>query len=142
MQSVKTQNKRLVTLTGDSHDGWFTNLTTLANEKVGVEFGTSSVTASGFESVGLGTLGSSIDGSVLVPQLGSTAVGAGLGLIDDVSYADTSQRGYLLMTAAATSIKGEYVYVTNVKQPTYSAAVGRTITVPATATGTSAPVFA
>ena len=142
LQSVKTQNKRLVTLTGDSHDGWFTNLTTLANEKVGVEFGTSSVTASGFESVGLGTLGSSIDGSVLVPQLGSTAVGAGLGLIDDVSYADTSQRGYLLMTAAATSIKGEYVYVTNVKQPTYSAAVGRTITVPATATGTSAPVFA
>jgi alkaline phosphatase D len=142
LQSVKTQNKRLVTLSGDSHDGWFTNLVTLADEKVGVEFGTTSVTASGFEGVGLGTLGSSIDGSALVPQLGNAAVGAGLGLINDVNYADTSQRGYLLMTVTPAAVKGEYVYVTSVKQPTYTAAVGRSITVAATATGTAAPVIA
>ena len=138
LQSVKTQNKKLVVLTGDSHNGWFNNLTTLAGEKVGVEFGGTSVTSTGFESVGLGTLSSSIDGSVL----GASAVGAGLGLINDVNYVDTSQRGYLVMTVTPASVKGEYVYVSSVKQPTYTAAVGRTITVAATATGTAAPVIA
>ena len=142
LQTVKTQGKRLVTLSGDSHNGWFNNLTTLAGDKVGVEFATSSVTGIGFESVGLGTLGSSIDGSVLTGQLGNAAIGAGLGLIDDVGYADTSQRGYLLMTVTAASMKGEYVYVSNIKLPTYTLTTGRTITVPSTASGTAAPVFA
>ena len=138
LQSVKTLNKKLVVLTGDSHNGWFNNLTTLAGEKAGVEFGGTSVTSTGFESVGLGTLGSSIDGSVL----GASAVGTGLGLINDVNYVDTSQRGYLVMTVTPASVKGEYVYVSSVKQPTYTATVGRTITVAATATGTAAPVIA
>jgi alkaline phosphatase D len=141
LQSVKTQGKRLVTLSGDSHDGWFNNLTTLAGEKVGVEFAGTSVTSTGFESAGLGTLGSSIDGSVLTAQFGNAAIGAGLGLIDDVCYADTSKRGYLLMTVSAATMKGEYVYVSDVKLPTYNSSVGRTITVAATATGTASPVI-
>ena len=142
LQTVKAQGKKLVTLSGDSHNGWFTHLTTLAGEKIGVEFAGTSVSAPGFESAGLGALASSIDGSALVPQLGSAAVGAGLGLIDDVGYCDTMRRGYLLMTVTPAQIKGKYVFVTSVKQPTYSASVGRTITVAATATGTAAPVFA
>jgi alkaline phosphatase D len=140
-QAVKTQGKRLVVLSGDSHDGWFTNLTSLAGEKIGVEFAGTSVTSSGFEGAGLGTLASSIDGSALVPQLGSAAIGAGLGLIDDVNYCDTSQRGYLLMTVTATSVKGEYVFVSSVKQPTYTVAVGRTVTLASTATGVATPVL-
>ena len=142
LQAVKTQGKRLVTLSGDSHDSWFTSLTTLAGEKVGVEFAGTSVTSTGFESAGLGALASSIDGSALVPQLGNAAVGAGLGLIDDVNYCDTTQRGYLLMTVTAAAVKADYVYVSSVKQPTYTATVGRSITVAATASGTSAPVIA
>lgn len=141
-QIVKTQGKRMVTLSGDSHDSWFANLTTLAGDKVGVEFAGTSVTSTGFESVGLGTLAGSIDGSALVPQLGNAAIGAGLGLIDDVNYCDTSQRGYVLMTVTAASVKGEYVFVSTVKQPAYTATVGRTVTVAATATGTAAAVIA
>jgi alkaline phosphatase D len=141
LQTVKAQAKRLVTLSGDSHNGWFTQLTTLANEKVGVEFAGTSVSAPGFESAGLGGLASSIDGSVLVPQLGSAAIGAGLGLIDDVGYCDTVRRGYLLMTVTAAQVKGEYVFVSDVKQPTYTATVARTVTVSAAATGIGAPVF-
>jgi len=64
---VRAQGKRLVALSGDSHNAWFTNLTTLAGVKVGVEFAGSSVTAPGFESAGLGSLASSLDGSALVP---------------------------------------------------------------------------
>ena len=142
LQTVKTQGKRLVTLSGDSHDSWFTSLTTLPGDKVGVEFAGTSVTSTGFESVGLRTLAGSIDGSALAPQLGSTAIGAGLGLIDDVNYCDTSQRGYMLMTVNAAAVKGEYVFVSTVKQPAYTASVGRTVTVAATATGTATPVIA
>jgi alkaline phosphatase D len=141
LQTVKAQGKRLVTLSGDSHDGWFNNLTTLAGEKVGVEFAGTSVTSTGFESAGLGSTATSIDGSVLVPQLGNAAIGAGLGLIDDVNYCDTTRRGYLVMTVTSTEVRGEYVYVSSVKQPTYTTTVGRTVTVAATGGGTAAPVI-
>ena len=131
LQTVKSQGKKLVVLSGDSHNGWFTNLTTLAGEKVGVEFATSSVTAPGFESAGLGGLASSLDGSALVPQVGAAAVGAGLGLIDDLNYCDTIRRGYLQVTVTQASVKGEYVYLSTVKSTTYAAAVGKSITVAA-----------
>jgi alkaline phosphatase D len=134
LNTVKSLNKNLVVLSGDSHNGWFTNLTTLAGVKVGVEFATTSVTSPGFESVGLGALAASLDGSALVPQLGAAAVGAGLGLVDDLNYADTIRRGFLLMTVTAASVKGEYVYVDSVKSKTYTAGVGKTITVAAPAT--------
>jgi alkaline phosphatase D len=129
LQTVKAQAKKLVVLSGDSHNGWFTNLTTLAGDKVGVEFAATSVTSPGFESAGLGGLASSLDGSVLVPKPGN-AFGTGLGLIDDLNYCDTIQRGYLLLTVSADAVKGEYVYLSTVKSTTYTAAVGRTITVP------------
>ena len=125
LQTVKALGKRLVVLSGDSHDAWFNNLTTLANEKVGVEFAGTSVTSPGFESAGLGGIASSLDGSAL----GASAVGAGLGLIDDVNYSNTSQRGYILMTVSNASVKGEYVFLSTVKSQTYTATVSRTITV-------------
>ena len=131
LQTALAQNKKLVALSGDSHNAWFTNLTTLAGVKVGVEFAGSSVTAPGFESAGLGALASSLDGSARVPQWGATAVGAGLGLIDDLNYADTIRRGYLLMTVTADAVKGEYVFMSTVKSPTYTATVGKTISVAA-----------
>jgi alkaline phosphatase D len=131
LQTVKAQKKKLVALSGDSHNAWFTNLTTLSGEKIGVEFAGSSVTAPGFESAGLGALASSLDGSALVPQLGNTAIGAGLGLIDDLNYSDTIRRGYLVVTVTADSVKGEYVFMSTVKSKTYTAAVGKTITVAA-----------
>ena len=131
LQSVKASNKRLVALSGDSHNAWFANLTTLAGDKVGVEFAGSSVTAPGFEAVGLGAMASSLDGSALVPKLGSSVIGAGLGLVDDLSYSDSVRRGYLLMTVTADAVKGEYWFVSTVKSATYSATLGRSISVAA-----------
>jgi alkaline phosphatase D len=131
LQTVKAQKKKLVALSGDSHNAWFTNLTTLSGEKIGVEFAGSSVSAPGFESAGLGALPSSLDGSALVAQLGNSAIGAGLGLIDNLNYSDTIRHGYLLMTVSADSVRGEYVFMSTVKSKTYTASVGRTITVAA-----------
>jgi alkaline phosphatase D len=129
LSTIKSQNKNLVALSGDSHNAWFSQLTTLAGVKVGVEFAGSSVSAHGLEYMGLGGLAASLDGSALVPQLGNAAIGAGLGLVDDLAYADTIRRGYLLMTVTAASVKGEYVFVDTVKSENYTASIGRTITV-------------
>jgi alkaline phosphatase D len=142
LQAARTQGRRLVVLSGDSHNAWFAHLTTLGGERAGVEFATPSITSTGFEALGLGALAPSIDGSALAAQMGDAAVGAGLGLIDDVAYCDTARRGYVRMTVTHTAITGEYVFVSSVKQPTYTTTVGRTVTVAATAGGMAAPVFA
>ena len=125
LQTIKAQGKKFITLSGDSHNGWFTNLTTLAGDKVGVEFAGSSVTSPGFESAGLGGLASSLDGTAVV----TGGHGLGLGLVDDLNYVDTIRRGYLLMTATAASIKGEFVYVDTIQSTTYTATTGKTVTV-------------
>lgn len=129
LNTIKSLNKNLVVLSGDSHNAWFNQITTMAGVKVGVEFAGSSVSAPGLERVGLGALAASLDGSVLVPQLGNAAIGAGLGLVDDLAYAETTRRGYLLVTVTSASVKGEYVFVDTVKSKTYQASIGRTITV-------------
>jgi alkaline phosphatase D len=129
LQTVKALGKHLVALSGDSHNGWFNKLTTFSGEKVGVEFAGSSVTSGGFESVGLGSLGPALDGSSLTAQIGPSAVGAGLGLIDDLGYADSVRRGYLLMTVTGEAVTGQYMYVSTVKSKTYTSSIGRTITV-------------
>ena len=126
LQIVKAQGKKLVALSGDSHNAWFANLTTLAGEKVGVEFAGSSVTAPGFESAGLGGLASSMDGSAVAKVSGS-----GLGLVDDLNYSDSIRRGYLLMTVTAAAVKGDFVFVSTVKSTNYTAAVGKSVTVTA-----------
>lgn len=130
LKAVKAQGKKLVALSGDSHNAWFTNLT-LDGEKVGVEFATSSVTAPGFESAGLGGLASVLDGSALVPTFGSAALGAGLGLITDLNYADSNRRGYLALTVTNDAVKGDFVFMDTVKSTAYKASIGKTITVAA-----------
>jgi alkaline phosphatase D len=129
LATAKSLNKNLVVLSGDSHNAWFSQVNTLGGERVGVEFSGSSVTSPGLESSGLQALAPFLDGSVLVSKIGPSAVGAGLGLADDLAYAETTRRGYLLMTVTAASVQGEYVFVDTVKSRSYTAGVGRTITV-------------
>lgn len=126
LQTIRATGKKFVTLSGDSHNAWFNELRTLdGSTKVGVEFATSSVTAPGYESAGLGELGPFIDGSAVA----NGSNGSRAGLIDDVAYVETKRRGYLLMTVTATSVKGEFMFVDNVRSKTYTASVGKTVTV-------------
>jgi alkaline phosphatase D len=128
LQTIKAQGKNLVTLSGDSHNAWFASVTTLAGDQVGYEFAGTSVSSPGFESVGLGELASALDGTVVAP---GNINGSGLGLVNDLGYADTKRRGYLLMTATNTDVTGEYVFVDTVKSTTYVASVGKTVIVTA-----------
>jgi alkaline phosphatase D len=130
LQTIRATGKKLVVLSGDSHNAWCNNLTSLdGTANIGVEFATTSVTAPGFESVGLGTLGPYVDGSGNPAAQGT--YGTGLGLIDDVNYTDLNRRGYILMTVTNTDIKGEFVFMDTVKSKTYKASVGKTVTVAA-----------
>lgn len=125
LQTIKAQGKKLITLSGDSHNAWFANVTTLSGERVGFEFAGSSISSPGFESAGLGALASSMDGTAVAPKNGT-----GFGLVNDLNYVDTIRRGYLLMTASNAEIKGEYVFVNTVKSTNYTAVTGKTVTVP------------
>jgi alkaline phosphatase D len=128
LQTVKATGKKLVVLSGDSHNAWFNNLKSLdGSSQIGVEFATTSVTAPGYESAGLGGLASTIDGTLITGGVNGT----GMGLISDVNYSDTSRRGYLLMTVTAASVKGEFVFVDKTTTKTYAASVGKTVSVAA-----------
>ena len=83
---------------------------------------------------GMATPSSALDGTAVLPGVH----GSGLGLVDDLNYADTIRRGYLLMTATTAAAKGEYVFVDTIKSRTYAATTGKTVTVAATGDVTSA----
>jgi alkaline phosphatase D len=130
LQTIRATGKKLVVLSGDSHNAWFNNLKSLdGTTQIGVEFATTSVTAPGYESAGLGALASTIDGSS--PLIANGINGTGMGLISDVNYSDTMRRGYLLMTVTAANVKGEFVFVDTTTSKAYAASVGKTVTVAA-----------
>jgi alkaline phosphatase D len=133
LKTISQSGKKLVVLSGDSHNAWFNDLRLLdGTTKVGVEFATTSVTAPGYESAGLGELAPFIDGSAVA--LGAN--GSRAGLIDDVNYVDTKRRGYLLMTVTAANVKGEFVFVDSIRSKSYSASIGKTVTVATTLNAT------
>jgi alkaline phosphatase D len=126
LQTVKASGKKMVVLSGDSHNAWFNDIRTLdGTDKVGVEFAVTSVTSPGYESMGFGSLAPFIDGSGIAKGTNGTRAG----LVDDVNYCETQKRGYLLMTVSDTQVKGEYVFVDTVRSKTYTAKVDKTITI-------------
>ena len=128
LQSVQALNKPLITLSGDSHNAWFAQLTTLKGQKVGVEFAGSSVTSPGFESLGLASIAPALDGSINSKQW-IDGNGKNFGMIDDLNFIDTKSRGYLMMTFTLDYVKGEYIYLDTVVSNTYKSSIGKTITV-------------
>lgn len=109
---LKTAGKKFLVLSGDSHNAWFNKLTLTDGTQVGAEFAGMSVTSSGFESV--------FPPSVVPP---ATLAGTIKALVDDITYIDTSRRGYMLITVTPTQAKGEYVYVSTVTSSSYTTSI-------------------
>ncbi len=112
--------KRLVVLAGDTHNAWHNHLTlmgltnpALAGTKVGEEFGTSSVSSPGLD-------------EYLVSLKPAEIKAIFEGVVDDLKWADASQRGYLKMTFTATEAKGEWFFVNTITQRAYTSALGKT----------------
>jgi alkaline phosphatase D len=104
---ARTLDKNLVVLAGDTHNAWASDLQDASGNAVGVEFATSSVTSPGFETV--------------LPNESPAVLAAGLTeLIGPLVYADTSRRGYLLVTATPAECRADWVYVSTVASRTYT----------------------
>lgn len=87
--------KKLISLAGDTHNAWHSDLKTTAGVRVGAEFATPSVSSPGFEAL-LGANATAISGFEQTNAL----------LIDDLQYLDASKRGFLQVEftqAAATA---------------------------------------
>jgi len=112
--TARELNRNLVVLAGDTHNAWANDLADAQGNAVGVEFATASVSSPGFEAI--------------FPAEDPAAFARALeALIDPLVYADTSRRGYLLLTATAAECRAEWRYVSTVFSRTYTATVGNTL---------------
>jgi alkaline phosphatase D len=109
-------NKALISLAGDTHNAWHSNLTTSAGHRAGAEFACSSVSSPGFEALLAGN-SAAIAGFEQSNQL----------LIDDLQYLDASKRGYILATFTASNATAEYRYVAGLETENAATTTGKTV---------------
>ncbi|MGA0531874.1 alkaline phosphatase D family protein [Hansschlegelia sp. KR7-227] len=102
--------KNPVVLTGDSHNAWTAHLnlpTAKGLERVGVEFGGSSVSSPGFEQYLLGVPPEAVSG-VLVDSSRRKSPS------DRLIYSEQSKRGYMLVQVTPAAVTVDHVFVSTV----------------------------
>ncbi|ATE60511.1 alkaline phosphatase D family protein [Thauera sinica] len=100
-------DKNLVVLAGDTHNAWASDLLTHTGIPVGVEFATPGVTSPGLEAY--------------FPAENPAAVAAGLTqIVGPLKYANTGDRGFMLVTATPDACRADWRYVSSVKRRRYS----------------------
>ena len=90
----------LVMLSGDSHNAWAYSLAE-NGQPAGIEFAGHSVTSNGME----GQLGAD-------PQ---EVAGAFVAANPEMAWADTSQRGYMMIDITAQRVSGEWLFMRTIK---------------------------
>ncbi len=114
--TARALNKNLVVLAGDTHNAWASDLQDYQGHQVGVEFATPGVTSPGFEEY--------------FPNENPLAVAGGLEqIIGPLKYANTHQRGFMVVTATAQQCRCDWVYVSTVKSKSYEVSLGRSLAV-------------
>lgn len=117
---AKAYEKNLVVLSGDTHNAWANDLKNKNGDAIGVEFATSSVTSPGFEEY-----------LADVPPAQFAAALPSLVQGGTLKYTNSSERGYMVVTVTPTKCQSEWVFVSDILKPTYSAQVGQTLCVKA-----------
>jgi alkaline phosphatase D len=112
--AARTLDRNLVVLAGDTHNAWGNDLLDAQGRRVGVELAAPSVSSPGFEGVFPND----------DPLVFAAAVEQ---LIGPLVYADTSRRGYLLVTATAAECRAEWRFVTTVASRGFTAATARAL---------------
>ncbi|MBW3128429.1 alkaline phosphatase D family protein [Hymenobacter profundi] len=110
--------KKLVSLAGDTHNAWHSDLRTSGGTVVGMEFACSSVSSPGFEAF----LGSDPATIGAFEQLNTA-------LINDLHYLDASHRGFVEVSFTATNATSTWKYVEGLATESTATTVGRTVTV-------------
>jgi alkaline phosphatase D len=102
-------HRRLVVLSGDTHNAWANQLRTANGKVVGVEYACASVSSPGLEEI----VGLAND------DQSASFESAQNNLIDDLRYNNARNRGYMKVTFTPTSANAEWVYVDTVKTKDY-----------------------
>ncbi|WP_150306353.1 alkaline phosphatase D family protein [Pseudomonas saliphila] len=123
LKHASAHDTNLVVLSGDTHNAWACNLTTLEGTHAGVEFVTSSVTSPGMESY--------LDIPQTLMPLSERAITT---LTHDVQYVNAYQRGYMLVTFTPEHATADWHFVSGVAHPDYRMDQARRFTLTA-ATG-------
>lgn len=111
---ARAYNKNLVVLSGDTHNAWASNLADRNGNTAGVEFATPGVTSPGFEAY--------------FPNENPLVVAAGLEqIIGPLVYAETANRGFMVVTATPAECRCDWHFVSTVKSSSYSAYVGKSL---------------
>ena len=114
LSTARSLDKNLVVLAGDTHNAWASDLTDLQGNPVGVEFATPSVTSPGFEAI--------------FPNEPPLALAGALQqLIGPLVYADTSRRGFLVITATRSELQAQWRYVDTITARHYQVEEGPTL---------------
>lgn len=112
LSSAKDNNVNLVVLAGDTHNAWASHLNDADGDIVGVEFATSSVSSPGLE-VEIAENN--------IPLVENRLVG----MIDDLSYVNVAERGYMIVTFTKEQVRSKWYYVDTILDRNYSEIVDR-----------------
>lgn len=111
---MRREHKNLVVLAGDTHNAWASDLRDGAGEQVGVEFATASVSSPGLE--------------CSYPERAPEQVARMMEqLIEPLYYAQTSKRGYMVVTASDDEVRCDWRFVDTVHSRRFSAATERSL---------------
>ena len=114
LRLARDQGKNLISLAGDTHNAWAGNLTDASGARVGVEFATASVSSPGFERA--------------LPLIANDVLSdAFRRMVDDLRYAETSKRGYAMLTLTPAEARCEYIEVSTVLSRDYSVKTAATL---------------
>lgn len=123
----KSTGARPIVLAGDSHAHWANDLLDTRGERVGAEFGTTSITSPGFSDV-LGT----------DTPVNETFVKDNEGVV----YTDHGAKGFVLLTLTHQGVTAEMMGVSTILEPKATVAVLKTLTVAPGPDGGVGPVTA
>lgn len=111
---ARGMDKNLVVLAGDTHNAWASDLQDYQGNAVGVEFAVASVSSPGLEAY--------------FPTENPLAVAAGLeAIIGPLKYANTGDRGYMVVTATPGDCRCDWHYVSTVKAGEYTTLTGKSL---------------
>lgn len=109
-EAVREAEASLVVLTGDSHQFWANDLReTPGGKRIGVEFGTSSVSSKG-----------GYDYLAADPRVYDIAEETLLRDVPEIAYCETRHRGFILLEVTAEAVEADYRAVSTVRSRDYT----------------------
>ncbi|HCE1804542.1 TPA: alkaline phosphatase D family protein [Vibrio parahaemolyticus] len=107
-QLAKASSGNFVSLAGDTHNAWASELKDVSNNPIGVEFATSSVSSPGLEEY------LALD-PVAIAQMEYTVPH----LVSELQWADIKQRGFMRVTFTADAAQSTWYLVSTIKDKKY-----------------------